>query len=267
MTLELEFFLRHFDAQPVQGTPEAPTLHFTDPAVVQGAQYYVDLLQNYSPHERLTGYTQESAFDSEPFQLLQEGRIGMWFGLGFSFGLAENENLQVAIAPPPLEGLTISVDDVQVSGQYIAAQSEHPEACWQWLTFLSGQPSIIYPQESVFPARISVATSPEFAEQGPAGVADVYAAYRERFDDVVTDGNTREALSLFGSVVDPYWFYRAVDRALQGEDLERELQAAQEMTQQFVECVQIEEDANTCATTVDPDYKGFSTEDVPQAAE
>ncbi len=257
MTNDLEYFLRQFDAQPVQGPEDAPELHFTDPAVLEGAQYYVNLLQNYSPHERLIGYQQQASFDSEPFQLLQEGRIGLWFGFGFAFfGPAGPESFEMGVAPPPLSGSTVNAEDFQIITQYISAETEHAEACWDWITFLSEQPAVM--QGNAFPARISVAESPEYSDQAQAGAVEVYAAYRDHFAEA-PDGAS-EQRPLFGSMqyVDPFWFYQAVDRAVQGEDLERELQAAEDLTRQYVECMQVEEDGATCATSADPDYNGFS---------
>jgi multiple sugar transport system substrate-binding protein len=262
MTNDLDYVLRQFDAQPVQGSDDAPELHFTDPAVIQGAQYYVDLLQNYSPHERLIGYQQQASFDSEPFQLLQEGRIGMWFGFGSFFGPAGPQEFEMGVAPPPLSGSTVSADTFQLITQYISAETEHAEACWDWITFLSEQPALM--QGNAYPVRISVAESPEYIDQAQPGATEVYAAYREHFA-AAPDGGEQQPL--FGSMqsVDPFWFYRAVDRAMQGEDLERELQAAEDLTQQFIECMQVEEDSVTCTTSVDPDYNGFSAP--PQSAE
>jgi multiple sugar transport system substrate-binding protein len=263
MTNDLEYFLRQFDAQPVQGPDDAPELHFTDPAVLEGVQYYVDLLQNYSPHERLIGYQQQSSFDSEPFQLLQEGRIGLWFGFGFSFfGPAGPEGFEMGVAPPPLSGSPVSADNFQVITQYISAETEHAEACWDWITFLSEQPALM--QGNAFPVRISVAESSAYLDQAQPGADEVYAAYREHFAEAPDGGDEQP---LFGSLqyVDPFWFYQAVDRAVQGEDLERELQAAEDLTRQYVECMQVEEDGATCATSVDPDYSGFNAP--PQSAE
>jgi multiple sugar transport system substrate-binding protein len=262
MTNDLEYFLRQFDAQPVQGSEDAPELHFTDPAVLEGVQYYVDLLQNYSPHERLIGYQQQASFDSEPFQLLQEGRIGMWFGFGSFFGPAGPQEFEMGVAPPPLSGNAVNAEDFQLITQYISAETEHTAACWDWITFLSEQPAVM--QGNAFPARISVAESSEYLDQAQPGAAEVYAAYREQFAEAPEGSEQRP---LFGGVqsVDSFWFYQAVDRAVQGEDLERELQAAEDLTRQFVECMQVEEDAAACATSVDPDYNGFNTS--PQSAE
>jgi hypothetical protein len=56
--------------------------------------------------------------------------------------------------------------------------------------------------------------------------------------------------------IDLFWFFRAVDRALQGKDLDRELADAQAKTEQFVACVRGGEAPLSCAKQADPTYEG-----------
>ncbi|MCG8347451.1 MAG: hypothetical protein MI924_06680, partial [Chloroflexales bacterium] len=58
--------------------------------------------------------------------------------------------------------------------------------------------------------------------------------------------------------LDYYWFFRAVDRALQGGDLEQELADAQDLTEQHLACVRSGAPAGVCARQVAPDYQGFA---------
>ena len=60
-----------------------------------------------------------------------------------------------------------------------------------------------------------------------------------------------------GSSIDYYWFFRAIDRALQGEKLEGELAEAQQLTEQLMSCIREGTDGNTCAMQVDADYQGW----------
>ena len=55
-------------------------------------------------------------------------------------------------------------------------------------------------------------------------------------------------------MIDYYWFYQAIDHALQGKNLEQELAAAQTLTEQYVACVRSDGDGQTCAQQVDPNY-------------
>jgi hypothetical protein len=58
--------------------------------------------------------------------------------------------------------------------------------------------------------------------------------------------------------IDFFWFYQAVDRALQGADLERELADAQFLTEQHLACVRGGEQPGVCARQVDPKYQGVN---------
>jgi len=85
-----------------------------------------------------------------------------------------------------------------------------------------------------------------------AGAADVYQAYTqalERSGDLAPGGNT-----LGTRVIDYFWFYRALDRALQGEDLERELAEAQELTEQYIACMRSSAQRQDCEHQADPTY-------------
>ncbi|MCG8352251.1 MAG: hypothetical protein MI924_31180, partial [Chloroflexales bacterium] len=56
--------------------------------------------------------------------------------------------------------------------------------------------------------------------------------------------------------LEPYWLFRAVDRALQGKDVDAELDDAQALTERYLSCVRGGGQPRSCALTVDPDYDG-----------
>ena len=41
----------------------------------QALRFYLDLLRNYSPHERIQGYTRDLAIGGETFQLIDEWSV------------------------------------------------------------------------------------------------------------------------------------------------------------------------------------------------
>src|SRR3954462_13729071 len=85
-----------------------------------------------------------------------------------------------------------------------------------------------------FPDRRSVAQSGT-TNQAMPGAAATYQAYMQALDRV---GQIQPGGEASGApLIDYYWFYRAIDRALQGHDLERELADAQALTEQYVACV------------------------------
>src|SRR6266545_568777 len=257
-TDDLLFFLSLLGAQVERsGAP-----NFTDPKVEQAVRFYLDLLRNYSPHEQIQGYSRSLPPGDDAFRLIDEGRVGMWFGLSGDImivavggpGEAGRQNYTRAIAPPPGADKA-RPDSFQTSGLYISATSQHPEVCWQWLKFLSGDVSAL--DEGAFPARRSLAESDTFLKRAPAGADAVYTAYRSALDRAPEAGGVapdRPELDLF-------WFFRAADRALQGEDLGRELADAQVRTEQYLTCVGSGGAASGCAKQVDSTYDGFAGSD------
>jgi multiple sugar transport system substrate-binding protein len=257
-TEDLRFFMSLLGAQPTRG--DVP--NFTDPKVEQAARFYIDLLKNYSPHTQLQGYTRDQAFGDEAFKLTDEGRVGMWLDRGLDAGginiviigpgPAGRQNYTRAIAPPPGANKA-TPDEFQTSGLYISAKTQHPDACWQWLKFLSGDVSAL---EGSFPARRSLAQSDAFTSRAPAGAAEVYAAYRPALDRAADVSATQDRPDT--ARIDLFWFFRAVDRALQGKDLHRELADAQALTEQYLTCARSGTAAKTCAAQVDPTYQGLA---------
>jgi multiple sugar transport system substrate-binding protein len=253
MTDDLLAFLGWQGAPAVTLAGGEPAPRFIDEAVAQAIAQYITLLGDYSPHGELSGYRDEGGFMGVG-GLAEEGRVGMWYSGGIGrmvirIGGPEEQAQRpdVAIAPPPLGQGGLTGADFSSDAMAIAARSASPEACWAWLTFLSEQTGGL--GES-FPARSSLATSEAYLSQARPGAAELYAAYAAALADP-------------DSAVDPYagvdlfWLFQAVDRAMQGADLERELADAQLLTEQYLACVAGGEAPESCATAADPDYAGF----------
>lgn len=260
---DLLFFLDRLGASPTRGSGDVITPNFTDPKVVQAAHYYVTLLRDYSPHKTLMGYGSNNTFDVD-LQLFSSGRIGMWFGDAPTTyaGWTQAGNFTKSMAPPPFGTGPISPEDVRLaSGLFISAKTQQIQACWQWLTYLSRSPAALGP-DVVFPARSSVAGSDAFLTHLPDGAATVFQAYQRAFTHTSAAASVREPLD--SATFNYYWFFRAVDRALQGKNrmtntgqaLERELGEAQTLTEQYLACVRSGGQARACATQVDPAYEG-----------
>lgn len=249
-TDDLLAFLDWQDASPIaDGRPR-----FTDEQVVQAIGDYIELLREYSPHTRLQGYTAGTFADSVVEALGREGRVGMWFTNGFNngqimivVGAGQSEQPDLAVAPPALGERGLSSADFRATAMQISATSRSPEACWEWLKFLSEQAEGLGER---FPARTSVATSPAFLQQARPGAAEVYAVYAEALARPESTQDPYDGVDLF-------WLMRAVDNALQGGDLEQELARAETLTEQYLACAADAQDPPSCAAKVDPEYEGL----------
>lgn len=262
-TDDLVYFVEHSGGALTTGSGDALRPNYTDPAVFQGVSLYLDLLRSASPHERIQGYEANASWGGDVFQLMYEGRLGLWFdrdaARGFMMGGQQGPDMGMA-PPPGLERAQPS--DITIGAAlFISAGTEQPQACWRWLKHLSADVSQL---QYGFPARISAAESEAFAALAPAGSADVYRAYRaalERAPDALG------AAGAAGPGLDHYWFFRAADRALQGADLESELAEAQRLAEEYLACVQSGGGPPACATQVDPEYNGYMQEARPTPAQ
>jgi ABC-type glycerol-3-phosphate transport system substrate-binding protein len=252
---DLRFLMQRFGAELTSGSGAELRPTFTNPKTLQMAQFVVDLLRTTSPHERLDGYRANESIDgSRTFQLISNGKAGLWLSYGlWGFG-GMGRGTTVAVAPPPMGGALLGREDVNVTGLYISAKSQHPDACWAWLNYLSTNVESLVGR---FPARLSVVQSEAFGKQAPPGAVEVYTAYRDELKRAPAPTPQPEAQNT--PSVDFYWLFQALDWALQGKDLARELKTAQELTEQDLECQRGGGDPAGCATSVDPDYKGFRT--------
>jgi len=61
-----------------------------------------------------------------------------------------------------------------VEGYFVSSQAQHPDACWQWISFLSEQTS-----HRLMPARKSLAESAAYEQQVGSDVAAVARASME----------------------------------------------------------------------------------------
>jgi len=261
ITEDLRFFLDRFGVALTQGSDASLRPNYTDPQVLAALNYYLDLLRNYSPHEQIEGYSGSSQGPSDSASLIHAGRLAMWFDFNFGIGFGGGPGFVHAVAPLPIGDGSLTAGDFNVSGLHINAATEQPEACWTWMKYLSGQ---VFEMHNQFPARISVATSEEFLSQAEVGAAEVFAAYSEALQE--TPRETTSPNALWGGNIDYYWFYHALDQALQGKaDLEQAMAAAQVTTEDYLACLRNDTEPYVCATQVDPDYDGFNQAS-PEAA-
>lgn len=246
---EVFFFLERAGASATTGSGTSLKPNYTDPKVLQALQSYVDLLLKNSPHTRLEGYTTADT-GNITLQLAANGRVGMWFDFGtnfFGFRQGGYQGFTRALAPPPLSGGAVTSNDFPETGLYISANAAQPQACWTWLKHLTG---VLAGLGGGFPGRMALVDTDEFAKQAPEGALEVATAYRAAFDRAPSP-----AEQVDDSAINYFWLFRAVDRALQGKDLARELTDAQALTEQYLTCVQAGTFGSDCATQVDPDFQ------------
>ncbi|MBC8160708.1 MAG: extracellular solute-binding protein, partial [Roseiflexaceae bacterium] len=228
-----------------RGDEYAP--NFLDPAVLQATDYFQRLVETAAPAAALTG-----SADEQMGELIRSGQVAMWTDFGL-YTRSAGQAFTLAVGPLPMSSGGILPKTTVTRGLYIAQASQQPELCWRWITYLTGQADA-YTHE--FPARSSVAESDAFRTQALPGASIVYDALRPALEQAAT--RTAEP-----SVLDRFWFKRAVDRALQGANLERELAEAQRLTEAFLACTRGGGEAAPCAAEVDPTPNGWKNAATP----
>jgi ABC-type glycerol-3-phosphate transport system substrate-binding protein len=248
LTDDVRFWLGRLKARlgTMNGDQLQPTL--TDPQTVAAARTILTLLRDHTPHTHLTGYSQSTLQNSDQGRAsIEAGQVGLWVNQ-FNTGLSAmpTTTFTPQVAPIPLAGVGLTTEDVGVSGLYIKVVTPHAQACWQWLVALSGGDAAVS-SGSNYSLRLAARSTNTDSEQ--QALATLYRTALNQ------PAGFTPTVPLW---LDPFWFYRAVDRAVQGGDLERELQEAQTLTEAHLACIQGGGQPGPCARQVDPTYEGFS---------
>jgi hypothetical protein len=185
-------------------------------------------------------------------------------GPGFNNDEEDNGNYRLVTFPQGVDYSALSYD---VGGAYIVADTQYPDACYQFIRALSERPALF----SSMPARRSVINSPELGQvRGEEAVA-----FFNALDEQLQQPNIVEfpalvngGFSQIGDFIASLWLYRAMDSyVLEDADLLSELEDAEQYTNDYLACIADissfnaqEEDANIqdyvaqfaqCAVNVD----------------
>jgi ABC-type glycerol-3-phosphate transport system substrate-binding protein len=278
---DMFFFLSQFGGQLITGSGKDIRPNFTDPKVVQGLQWYLDLssVHKVMPPLKFPYSRDDANFEDHSYEYVQNGRAGLWFDQGYGMFGGPNSggigikgggpggpggagaNFEIGLAPLPVGASGLHSGDFYLRGLHISAQTQQAAACWEWLKFLSAD---ITSLQGSIPARSSIMTSDEFAKQAAPdmlALAKVYA-------DVLKQQPQQSGPSADPNTIyqmDTYWFYKALSEALDKKTpLDQGLADAQKFTTAWLDCMgKSPNKPATCATQVDPNYKGFNTEDPP----
>jgi ABC-type glycerol-3-phosphate transport system substrate-binding protein len=142
-----------------------------DPRIVAALQQVTELQQ--------TGVISTSRFGRDAEQQITEQKAGMWLNMLGRGSLAPP--FEVGQLPAPISPFLFFTEGYQMS-----RGTQHPQAAWQWLAFLSQQalPADFFKRRSdigMAPARIAFATrSADWAPQWDAATRTAAEAYLQR---------------------------------------------------------------------------------------
>jgi len=220
---------------------------FDDPIVVEALTRYADLITKATPPsatergESRWPYPTWWGGHPGPVGL---GRVAMWSDFYDNHRGAPPLNFEVGVAPLPAGAVPLTT--LSPRALFISAQTPHPDACWDWISFLSAQPEAV----SWLPVRRDIAASEAWREQAGAKTADAWLAILDR-------GKTNQrpwAVSMAYHAL--YWFDEAFADVLAGARPAAALAQAQSKAAAFADCMAVgevtEEVYRTCARQVDP---------------
>lgn len=242
--VDLDWTLRRFGARLAHNSSAGLQPALTDPAVQEAVRWFLDILRTASPHRRLLR-DPATTIDASGTEAIVQGQVGLWL----SHPTQQDPPLSGAWRPlrslaPVSAGLTSA--DLQVSGLYISAKTDQAMACWRLISALSarmpplddGYGAVLLPARQSIPATTATQAERDLVTAARQALAVARPA------DADLEGPAR------------FWFYQAVDRALQGANLETELATAQTITEQYLRCIADGGLPETCARQVDPQYPG-----------
>jgi len=152
---------------------------FDDPLTVEALEWYVGLTNEHN-----VAPTQDQLYDKEFGQTMESGvylgKVGMWIewlsarggGGGVESRWPGEWKMRWGMAPLPRDAQQAAL--AFANGYFMSSQTPYPDACWQWIAFLSGQ----IPRSAV-PARRSLVESTAYEQLVGREVASVVRASME----------------------------------------------------------------------------------------
>jgi multiple sugar transport system substrate-binding protein len=175
---------------------------FNDPLTVEALEWYADLFHSNgvapTPLEAAGAFSAPQQFAI--YSGIGGSRVGMWSGASITQGGAywlSEWFFRWGMAALPRDAQSATLLDIEC--YFISAQTPHPEACWQWISFLSQQ----IPAH-LMPARRSLAESTEYEQLVGS---DVVAIGQESMEDGIlipldVGEGFEEAMAVFGEAVE-----------------------------------------------------------------
>ncbi len=208
-------------------TTRPPQALFTSSDVANGLAW---LEQLYQQRTWLPAYGSMLPPERKPAnypgyeQAIADGQVAMWTTDGLR---AYDRNLSFKVGYVPLPSLASGAPMSSYTysqGYYISSRTKYPQACWEWIRFLSDQPGLF----GGYSPRLSILEK-GFAEGNQEKLSAVQETIRQYADDA----------GLFDPLLFPYrneWG-QAETAVLQGKDVATVLADAQRNADAYLACI------------------------------
>jgi len=158
--LDLLMFVERLGGRVLDDTQDPPAAAFDAPATVEAVQWYANL-------HLLHGVKPVFITDEERETLINDGRAAMW-----AVPFSPHDELRSGVLPFPQGAPEAGAPIINAKGYFISAGAAAPQACWEWIKFLTAETSIT----RGLPARRSIAASETYLQQVGAERAAAYLA-------------------------------------------------------------------------------------------
>lgn len=263
---DLTYFMERLGGQFLDETVDPPQLTLTHPATVEAMRWFTSLTTEYDVKPVLTTDFTTSRMGEGRKVLIENDRVAMWVDQGFdTFPEINLGGLDLGYVPLPAGSDGSAVTTNSMTGYYISAQTSQREACWQWIKFLSDQPTLASFGNPVS-ARPGVANSAAYAE---AVGADKAAANLASVENIIKPSSSLrlEVVAQWLGTGFFWWQSYAYNQILnEGVSVEEALADVQAKADAYRECViaqDVLEDINgqrTCLGDVDDAIPSFLIE-------
>jgi multiple sugar transport system substrate-binding protein len=222
---DIYLFLAGREAVWSDVSAELPIVHFDQSDVVNAYEWLSGLAKSGVLYPVSTNESSITAAD-----LVSSGKVAFWTDVRGSWDgwyWSGELNFNVGAVPLPQTVNTNPVTAVRMSGQFISRGAQSPQACWEWMKFLSAQPTAF----SGIPARRSLLES-------DASSATVGAEKAEVYRQAMSQSN-RNWIRYDDSYWNPilYWGNVAFAEVVNGADAGASLQVAQRKVDKFLSCL------------------------------
>jgi ABC-type glycerol-3-phosphate transport system substrate-binding protein len=215
---------------------DPPTLVLDSPEAEQVMRWYTGLTTDYEVTPDLEEISGGGRGGGARQTLINQGQVAMWTDGGMGQGpggFGQQTQLNSGVVPLPAGANSDQGSGFQsVDGYFISSQTQARQACWEWITFLTEQPSAA----TGLPARQATAESDEYRQQvgderAEAYLASISVGERASFFQRMSDeGNWL----MFASM----WLSNAYDSIVEGEmTVEEALADAQTKVDEYRNCV------------------------------
>lgn len=249
--------IERMGAMLVDDSQSPPVITFTDPTTIEAMRWYTSLTTEYGVKPTfITDLGEPPDFETvqDRQTLIDTGRAAMWTVAGMGGGgpgimiaggpeEEEQDTSHIGVVPLPAGPDGTGGGYSSANGYFISATTDARLACWEWIKFLTEQPSAA----TGLPGRRSVAESAAYRqlvgeERANAYLATLVEGGQPSFFQRFTDDNSWLGISFI-------WLARAYDQVLNGGlTVEEALQGVQDIADAYRACI-ISEDAFTDQAT------------------